>query len=372
MPPASPVRIARVDQDPEPPATPSPLAPAPAALDLSLGDPTPRDNAFRFPPFSDDRHRLWYTEYWYFNFSEPASGLSGMMTFGVYNPGNVALAGGAALTAVVFEPGRPSYSSLDLFPLFRFWASEERAEVTIGHNVVRSLDDKTIQVQASTRNGRVRADLVFSQAEPSVWFTKDARGPLPWEMNWWMSQMPSARIQGQLLWDGRAISLENTPGYHDHSWGSWLLPARPWAWGHLSLPDEEISCALGYKTGFDTSQVYFRHRDLRLTFPDEGQQWTAGHWRPWRLLWRYPTVWRLEAVDATGDYKLSVGWEVRSAVAVTKAPLLLFEQLSDYRGSLSRRTGDGWVEEVQFAGPGPSEWVVPVYEPVWPTAEDST
>jgi hypothetical protein len=355
----------------EPAAAPSPLAPVPAPSATPLGVPTPRDNAFRFAPYSDDRHRFWYTEYWYFNFRDPASGLAGMITVGVFNPGNVALLGGGATTVVLFEPGRPGYSALDVVPLFRFWASEERADVSVGHNVVRSLDDRTIELQVSTRDGRVRADLVFSQLESPAWFSKDVRGPLPWESNWWLSYMPSARIQGRLVRDGRVVSIDGT-GYHDHSWGSWLLPARPWAWAHLPLPDQEISCSFGYKTAFDKSQVNFRYRDLRFSFPDEGQQWTAGHWRPWRRLWRYPSLWSLDAVDASGQHRLSVGWEVQDSMAVRKSPLLLFEQRVEFRGTLSRRTADGWSEEVRFQGPGSSEWVVPYYEPIWPTLEDST
>jgi hypothetical protein len=362
-----------VKQQVEPVQAPGPLAPAPLAFDNPLGEPTPRDNGFRFPPFSDDRHRFWYAEYWYFNFTDPASGRSGLIGFGVVNPGNVGLVGRAVLTVALLEPGRPSFDTVDLFPLLRFWASEERADVTIGHNVLRSLDDRTIEIQASTRNGRVRANLVYTQADAPLWLSKDARGPLPWESNWWLPYMPCARIQGQILWDGRAVTIDDGVGYHDHSWGSWLIPARPWAWGHLALPAEEISCVLGYKTGFDSSQVYFRHRDLRLVFPDQRQQWTAGQWQPWRRLWRYPSLWRLEAVDAAGEHRLSVGWRVRATTAVSLSPILLLEQQADFRGTLQRRTPDGgWAEAVRFQGPGPAEWVVPYYEPIWPTFEDST
>lgn len=325
------------------------------------------DDAYHFASYRNRTHLYWYGEYWYFNFQDPVTGRSGILGYVIFNPRNDALLGRAALTLAMFEPGGRVISEMDFYGLDRFWASDERADVTIGQNVVRVLDEDRYQIQAATKDGRVAVDLVYTQADRPTWLTDDVQGHSAWENNSWVAHMPNARVQGTVTVNGRTSTIERGAGYHDHSWGTWLIPSRIWGWALFYSPERRINCDLGYLTGFDKSQAYFRHEDLRVVFPDANMRWTMDAWQSWGRAWKYPTRWRFESVDATGKYKLDVAWRVTATAAITKSPILIFEQTAEFDGALYEAdpgSQEGWKAIVPIAENGHCEWVTTWYEPL--------
>ncbi|MHA7630756.1 hypothetical protein [Corallococcus sp. M7] len=323
---------------------------------------TLKDDAYQFPLYQDWENVFWYGEYWYFNFKDPISGWSGIIGFTVFNPKDVGFLGASALLVTLFGPRGQVLYEMDFHPLGEFWASTREANVTIGQNVVRPLDEARYAVQLATRDGRVSLDLVFERADESFWFTHDIRGEQPWEVNSWLVYMPSARVQGTLTVDGQTSTFTNGLGYHDHSWGIWKIPSRMWAWAMFANPGKELNCDLGYKTGFAESEGYFRYKDLRLHFRTEGLTWTWEDWKRWESLWQYPGRARAVGMDETGRYRLDVTWTVESNAAIWKSPILIFEQSSRFEGTLSTLDPDGngdWTVITTFAEQGHSEWVIP-------------
>lgn len=329
------------------------------------GAPTPitlKDDAYQFPLYENWEKVFWYGEYWYFNFTDPVSGWSGIVGFTLFNPKNVYCLGASAALVSLFGPQGQVITEMDFYRLKDFWASTREPNVTIGKNVLRPLDEQRYAVQIATKSGRVSLDFVFQRADEPFWFTQDIRGELPWEVNSWLVYMPSARVRGTLTVDGNTSTFEDGPGYHDHSWGIWDIPSREWAWAMFASPDKQLNCDLGYKTGFAESEGYVRFKDLRLQFRTQGLQWFWEDWQRWERLWQYPGRARCVGVDLTGQHRLDISWTVGTNAAIWQSPILIFEQSSRFEGTLSRRdpsSPGGWALVTSFSERGHSEWVIP-------------
>lgn len=323
---------------------------------------TLKDDAYQFSRYQDRAKVFWYGEYWYFNFTDPVSGWSGIVGFVVFNPKNVLFLGSCSVLVTLFGPEGQVITEMDFHSLEDFWASDQEANVTIGKNVIRPLDENRYAIQLATKSGRVSLDFVFQRADAPFWFTDDIPGEQPWEFNSWLVFMPSARVQGTLTIDGRTSIFEDGPGYHDHSWGIWDIPSRMWAWAMFAAPDKQLNCDLGYRTGFSQSEGYFHFENLRLHFETDAMKWTWDDWQRWERLWQYPGRARFEGVDTTGQYRLDVTWTVETTAAIWKSPILIFEQTSRFVGTLrTRAPGDpeAWVPVTSFSEEGHSEWVIP-------------
>jgi hypothetical protein len=339
---------------------------------------TTPDDGYRWPVHSDTDHAFWYTEYWYFNFTDLDTGRGGMIGFGVFDPGNHLGAGRGAVTVALFEPHGTALSELSSFPLAQFDAAPEHARVWIGPpgadgrppNRVDPASPTTYHVSASTADGRVTAQLVFEQAYEPVLETENAPGTRPWEWNSWLIYMPAARVSGTVTRDGTTWQIANGAGYHDHSWGVWLLPADTWAWGVFSNPAKGLAGVLGYHCAFEHSQAFVLVPDAggstrRIVFPEANQRWTPEAWSHWKRLWKYPTRVRFEAIDASAAYRLDVTWTVTATATLWRSPAVIFEQAARFQGALWRTDGHGgWVVDTPIDEPGHAEAVDTWLEPV--------
>ena len=247
------------------------------------------NDGFKWPAHTDVAHAALYMEYWYFNFTDLDTGKGGIIGFGVVNPGNVLGLGTAAVTGAVFDGKGGGSSFMDIVRIEDFSAHTERAEVRVGDS--GRLDQPAadeVLVRATDPKGRIAIDLRFHEAFQPVLETVDARGKRPWEWNSWLIYMPSAKVTGTITVDGQTTTITNGGGYHDHSWGAWLLPASTWAWAVWSDPGNQHAGVIGYHCAFEESQAFVVLPDgnggeYRIEFDESTMVFTPKATRRWRL-----------------------------------------------------------------------------------------
>ncbi len=348
-------------------AEPGPPPPAADAM------PPPQAGGAHFDFYSAFPHSDFYGEYWYFNFT--SGDVAGTVAFGAFDPRG--LGGRGTVSVVLHRPGQArDFTEIDSYPMSGVQAAVDRTDVRIDTNRVWAEEDG-IHLEGRTRRGNLQFSLQYRPLDVPLLVSNMSPGPGPWEWNCWIIQMPAARVQGQIVVDGAVLVIDGV-GYHDHSWGIWLLPARIWAWGVCALPDQEFNCMLGYKTAFERSTVYVRYKDIRYRFDvsddtDPHMQWQAGpaeRLSPW-LLWPYPAS---VSVQGEGNgMRFQASWQVTSTgLFVPPSPMALFEQRALVTLSLEQRTAQGgWAEVVSVLDvPGHAEFVSRWYHPTPPGSLD--
>jgi len=324
------------------------------------GPPTPKDDAFHYKYYAEAPHIFWYAEWWYFNFTDPVSGVSGMCAINVFNPGDLDLLGLPALTAAVFPPGEKMVPAItDYYELSSFTPSYEDATTTLGAgNRITVIDEATYRVEAASRDGAMQMDLTYSRRDDPLFLAHDVHGDdEPWEISSWLVNMPAAVVNGTVTYQGVTYTLKDVAGYHDHDWGIWHVYARTWSWAQFCNPARQISFDLGVHAAFQVSDCYFRHGDLRLRFAQEKFTVTQEGWERWDVFWKYPTQMTFSGVDATGKYRLELAWTIRQTCPIWKAPIIVYEQSADFTGTLLALNPDGeWIPVLTLQEPGFAEY----------------
>ncbi|MDM0117077.1 FAD-dependent oxidoreductase [Variovorax sp. J22R133] len=316
---------------------------------VNAGVITLADDAGHIDQYRNASHVFWYTEWWYFNWVDPKTRKSGMVTFSCFNPTDVDLVGAVNLNAAVFgESGNDVTVKMDYHGLSEFWASSERADVTLAGNTLRAIDANTYEIKATSDDGTVAMSLVYTQADAPQILASNVQGGKPWEISSWLAYMPSARVNGWVTVNGERIDLVDATGYHDHDWGIWFLPGNVWAWAAFSDPSREIAFDVGLHAAFQKSVAYFRHGDLRLRFPQDSFVSAFSDWERWKIVFKYPKTVTFSAVDDTKEYKVEMSWKVTGTATLWKYPLIVFEQAAQFQGRLLKKSGDDWVDVVDF------------------------
>jgi len=288
------------------------------------------NGGYRFPLFSDFEQLFWYNEYWYFGFHDNRTGLTGMAAYGVVNPGSKTL-GRGLFSVALFEPGaaRP-YRAMDLFPMKKFKASTERAQLEIGPNTVIADANEVHRIRGATADGALQLALQFEPVNDQGPYLagRHLPGPLNWEWDSWILALPGARVTGQVVLHGAVHELTHGGGYHDHSWGVWLLPERIWAWATASDPERDIHIIAGYKCGFAVSTILLQVGERRFFFDSSvhtSMRWTADSWvDPPGFKPPYPTRAQVTVEDL--GIRLTCSWQAHTTVCLEKSPICLYEQ----------------------------------------------
>jgi hypothetical protein len=310
----------------------------------------PADDGYHFDRYRSRRQAAWYTEWWYFAVTDPATEWAAAAALSVANPGGALGVGAAELVLAIFPPyGRTGLVAMDPYPLSEFSASPGRADVRVGpSSAVNPGGGQPYRLHARSRDAGLEVELEVAPADLPRALASDVRGYLDWEEASWLATMPAARATGTLRAGRRTVPVRGAPAYHDHNWGMWLLPSRTWSWAHFSSPEREVAFDFALHAAFWFSTAYLRHGDLRLTFPGHRFDYQPAGFRRYRGLWRYPTAARLTALDVEGRHRLTLEWRAEQLAALTRAPVLLFEQTARFEGRLERLEGRGWEEVARF------------------------
>jgi uncharacterized protein with NAD-binding domain and iron-sulfur cluster len=326
-----------------------PLVPPVGLKDIPTATVTLADDAYHLQEYRGASHMFWYTEWWYFNWVDPKTGKSGMVTFAAVNGTDIDLAGVVSLNALVFDPkGSGTTLKMDYHSISDFWASSQKADVTLAENTLRVIDANTYELKATSEDGTVSMALVYTQADMPQVLASNVHGTSPWEISSWLVYMPSARVNGWVTVNGQRIDLVDATGYHDHDWGKWFLPGNVWAWAAFSDPSRQIAFDVGLHAAFQKSVAYFRYAGLRLMFPQDSFSSAFSDWEGWKMLWKYPRTVTFAALDSTGQYKTEMTWKVAQTATLWRYPLIVFEQSAQFRGRLLKKAGNGWAGVVDF------------------------
>jgi hypothetical protein len=312
---------------------------------------TPKDDAYHFPEYADQPHRFWYTEWWYFNFYEPATGIAGMATFAVFNPGARILPGVSSLTASTITPDGIT-PVIEYMGMRHFAASTETADLTLADSRLTVIDKDTYRIQVASSNGQVHMDLTFVQADIPQFFIREQHGSY-WNVSSWLNYMPSAWVNGTLTVKGKAYPITNATGYHDHDWGMWRVFRETWDWAEVASPEGETVFDVVFHAAFQKSTSYFRYKDLRLYLPQENFKNTQDGWVRWKWFWKYPTQMTFECLDSSGNYLVKMAWTIIDTLPLWQYPIIVFEQTAQFDGGLYEKAADGsWqpVCEIHAAG----------------------
>jgi 15-cis-phytoene desaturase len=332
-------------------------APAIDAKNLTLAD-----DGYHLYKYQTDPNLFWFTEWWYFNFIDKKTGKSGMVTFAVFNGADIDLMGVASLNAAVFDPkGTGITMEIDFHTLNNFWALNGKADVDLAGSRLRVLPDGSYQINASTADGSVAMGLTYQPMDEPQLLADGVHASSSWEVSSWLAWMPSAKVNGWVSVHGNRIDLVDATGYHDHDWGIWYVPGNVWAWASFSDLEQKLGFDVGLHAAFQKSTAYFRFGDLRLFFPQDNFKYAFADWEPWKILWKYPQTVTFSAIDATGQYQVSMTWKVLDTATLYKYPLIVFEQSAHFAGTLHQKDGAGWKTIASFDTQGfceyTSKWI---------------
>jgi hypothetical protein len=303
--------------------------------------PTLQDDAFHFPLYAGSPHAFWYTEWWYFNFMDEASGISGLMTIACFDPANHAHLGEGMLTLALFDgPFGKLSPVIEYYPIAELQADASRPQVTLaGRSTITAIDDTTFTVKSAAKDGSLSIDLTYKSADDPVFLARNISGE-GWDISSWLSFMPCARVTGTISCQGRQVALQGARGYHDHDWGMWHEFAQTWSWAAFGSPDKEVGFDFGLHAAFQTSIAYLRVGTTREMIKDGSFTFTQSDWKRWAMFWKYPRRMSYEGTTESGRYKVTLHWVVRDTVALWKQALIVFEQSAYFTGEV-RSVVDG-------------------------------
>ncbi|HEY2028650.1 MAG TPA: FAD-dependent oxidoreductase [Myxococcales bacterium] len=338
---------------PRPSPSPSPSTPAPKdPAQLTLAD-----DGYHLAKYREAPNLFWYTEWWYFNFYDKKNDRAGMVTFAVFDGADVDLLGTASLNAAFFdEDGIGTRLEIDFHTISRFWASASQADVDLAGSRIRVLPNGDYEVKAQTEDGAISMGLTYTPADEPQLLANGVHASEGWEVSSWLAWMPSAKVNGYITVGGNRFDLVDATGYHDHDWGIWYVPGNTWAWAAFSDLQQQISFDVGLHAAFQKSTAYLRFGNVRVFFPQENFHYVFSDWQEWKLLWKYPQKVNFTAVDATGQYQVTVAWSVLDTSPLWKYPLIVFEQTAQFEGTLSQQQGGAWKPIASFDTPGFSEY----------------
>jgi hypothetical protein len=310
--------------------------------------PPVSNTGLRYPYFKDWEGNFFYNEYWYFGFHDISTGLTGMVAYGVVNPGGGAL-GRGVLTMALFEPGSSdAFQAIDSYHLDDFVASSQFADVRLGndnHLLAEEIDGKVhYRLKAKSKDGSFSADLLFSPVVQSVLAQPHLPGPLNWEWDSWIWALPGAKVTGKVVHQGARYDIAQGGGYHDHSWGIWELWERIWAWAAASDPEKGIHVILGYRCGFEVSTIYLCIDNEILTYRSdqvERMEWKADpdSWEkyPFGLMSiNYPTRASVTLEDTKNNVSMVIHWTVVETALLSHSPIAMFEHKATLSGVMTK------------------------------------
>lgn len=324
--------------------------------------PTLRDDGAHGKEFATNLHPEWFTEWWYFNVRDPKTGLSFLFMYDV-TPFGLGL---GAFMALVFPPEGDAFDVKSLVGPSDVSFSYERADVKVGTNWLKAIDDDTYEVHADAKDGNgnvFRFDLTLERVPGSgpAWLLDNAQGPLDWEVGYWMTWLPHATARGIVTIGETTYEIEKAAAYHDHNWGSWASPARNWQWLQCSSATQPIALDLGYSDGFDPPRAALLDLDGRtIAFDPSGIElptYTGFEEIP-GTPWKYPQAATATLLTPDERLKLEVEWsaDARSTLPLY-ASIVLFEQHVSVKLRVFEKNEAGeWSEPRVFDIDGIAEW----------------
>ncbi|MGA5466473.1 phosphotransferase [Mycobacterium sp. NPDC050041] len=178
---------------------------------------------------------LW-NESWYFDFADAGQGIGGWVRVGLYPNRRTAW-----LNALICGPDMPTVAVLDFeapLPDDPFLACGDGAEITM------AADDPLRSFRVTVRG----SGQAFDDAGALLDGAQGRPAELTMDLTWTTVGTPyqyritpryeiACTVSGSVTADGRSVTLRDTPGQRDHSWGVRDWWSMDWVWSALHLDD---------------------------------------------------------------------------------------------------------------------------------------
>eukprot|EP01102_Stenamoeba_stenopodia_P021772 TRINITY_DN886_c0_g1_i1.p1 TRINITY_DN886_c0_g1~~TRINITY_DN886_c0_g1_i1.p1 ORF type:complete len:382 (-),score=70.55 TRINITY_DN886_c0_g1_i1:137-1282(-) len=326
------------------------------------------DDAYHLSEFEDKSHESEYMEWWYFNFVDAEMGLAGFFQYGIYDPENKLGLRLPILYAANYYLGSKSapFISQDIEAGAPFSASSKVANVTLDiTNTIRVLDENTYWLQGASPDGFSAWNLTYTRQNSLSVFMDDedamsGRYHSRWTNVSWIVYMPQALISGQWTVNGNTFEIKQATGYHDHNFGIWPSWDLLWAW--VQYNDDQVVLVGSASTNENAPSgggifLLLRSTGEKMFFNLTEVTIDRSNWESVRFVrdYKYPGVSTISnVVSDDGKYQLSLTWTVQTFAFLWKLPVIVFEQVSTYTGSLALADNSG--SPINFTGYGFSEW----------------
>jgi len=306
----------------------------------------------------------YYKEWWFFTFSDTKTDVAFCMGYSVTDPKNMfgkSMTGMAGMFWPNFQENSTNIWDLsDEYDISDFVATPNNATVSIGgRNHIEVVNETTYLVAGSSKDGSLQWNLVYTQEVSACRETLE----VPLVQLDWISYMPSAQVDGVVVYEGRKIPIHGQ-GYHDHNWGVWPTAYFNWVWAQYSDVSQNFGFVMGAYRVYPTKEyigyIFVRLHGVQAKLgtlcadyfnlvPEKFAKWN-GH--------QYSTQNHVEVEGK--NLKLSLDYAtVTSGVnpGGTALNLLVFEQISQFNVTLYQSDGKGgWVLKVNSTGLGFNEW----------------
>jgi hypothetical protein len=327
--------------------------------------PSLKDDAYQY--MHTGSNDQLYNEGWYFNgmYNDTQFFISYLIT----DPDNITGRRRIQAMALVLEEGKPPFIGIHQGRGLGVGRSGPTLDIDLSG--ISSEDESAIKVWGdveSLSGEPLKWDLTYN-ALTGPWFGISPQihiGHLSGDWMKWLVYMPSAEVVGTITVDGQVKEIRGT-GYHDHIWGRWAFNDPQWNRAQLSLPRENFSLSLGDAPGEERSTALgiqakgvttkFSTRQLTLNYTGWATDQSTARDRPTGY----------EVHGKNGDYQLNLSIDVVKSVPLIFAyprpqpSLLVFEEVSSFKGILSPRIGEAYP----FQGLGFSQYTTHLLHPIY-------
>lgn len=306
-----------------------------------------------------------YVEWKYFNFT--SGKYSGIFVYSLTDPLNLTGRGGARVLGRVFI-SRDVQGGAEKFAVSDADFSLHSADAAMGKNSIKVFANGAYEIRGEVES--LGWNLRYTPLVlPIKSFSDRGMVPLHIERASWCIEMPRAKVEGFLTWEGKKIPIEGF-GYADANWGSPipLLTAFNWAQysdGAMALVMGEIqNIEVGKIKLGHWAELYIRYGDELITFAKKELRITHTEWA--RVPQSYLEVpMRTEVSGENNEYALMLALETEvSDPLFFELPFhipvrpIIVEQLTRCFGELRVKAKSGARPLHAFSGRGFKEYTL--------------
>lgn len=306
-----------------------------------------------------------YVEWKYFNFTSGT--YSGIFVYSLTDPLNLTGRGGARVLGRVFI-SRGVEGGAEKFAVSDADFSLHSPDMAMGGNSIKVLKNGMYEIRGEVES--LRWDLRYTPLVlPIQSFSDRGAIPLNIEKASWRIEMPRAKVEGFLTWEGKKIPIEGF-GYADANWGSPIPLLTAFNWTQYS--DDAMALVMGEIQNIEVGKIklghwaelYIRYGDELITFAKKELRITHTEWaRVPRSDLKVPV--RTEVSGENDAYALTLSLETEISDPLSfEMPFhipvrpIIVEQLARCSGELRMKARSGARSLHAFDGKGFKEYTL--------------
>jgi len=191
-----------------------------------------RDDGSHYESFQGYPNIQDLHEWWYANFYDKNSSLSGLMMLVVMGDLK-SFKHIISLRLTVLNHSESLVEMGEIIPIDQYSWSKYESDIVLGESRIEMLDSNTYWVYIKSKNENIELNLTYKRVTPG--FSK--RDSFFGEKVFWIVPLPLAKVEGFLVYNEKKIYI-NGKGYHDHNYG--FLTGHKWDWAEVGDLDNNL------------------------------------------------------------------------------------------------------------------------------------